>query len=100
MIFYLPQIYSAASHLQYSTSDYYFMANLYKPVYVESQLCSKYNTNVGLDFIQTIFDKEKLLGIKANKPYDNYKINNIHNSADNQNNNSIGNLAVTNSKEE
>lgn len=67
---YLPQINSSANftdNIQLQTTV--IPANSFTPVPVEIQLGTKYNTNAGIDFTQTIFDQTKLSGIKANKPY-------------------------------
>ncbi|WP_166444671.1 TolC family protein [Dyadobacter bucti] len=67
---YLPQVTASATlidNIRLQTTV--LPAGIFGPEPKAVQLGTKYNTNAGLDFSQTIYDQSKLTGIKANKPY-------------------------------
>lgn len=67
---YLPQINSSATFVDnIKLQTTVIPAGIVSPAEVEVPLGTQFNTNAAIDFTQTIFDKSKIAGIKANKPY-------------------------------
>lgn len=67
---YLPQINSSATFIDnIELQTTVLPAGIFGPTEVEVPLGTQFNTNAAIDFTQTIFDKSKIAGIKANKPY-------------------------------
>lgn len=67
---YLPQINSAASFVDnFKLQTTILPAGVAGPTEKAVQFGTQFNTNAAFDFTQTVFDKSKLEGIKANKPY-------------------------------
>ncbi|UZR96400.1 TolC family protein [Chondrinema litorale] len=68
---YLPQVTGSANftdNLKLQTTI--LPAGTFGPEPAEVQLGTQFNTVVGVDFSQTIYDQSKITGIKAGKPYE------------------------------
>lgn len=68
---YLPQVTGSATftdNLKLQTTI--LPAGVVGPEAAEVRFGTEYNTVVGVDFSQTIFDQSKIVGIKAGKPYE------------------------------
>ena len=68
---YLPQVNGSANftdNLKLQTTV--LPAGIFGPQPAEVQFGTQYNTVVGVDFSQTIYDQSKIIGIKAGKPYE------------------------------
>ncbi|HCX23954.1 MAG: hypothetical protein CMB80_11090 [Flammeovirgaceae bacterium] len=68
---YLPQVNGSANftdNLKLQTTV--LPAGIFGPQPAEVQFGTQYNTVVGVDFNQTIYDQSKIIGIQAGKPYE------------------------------
>ncbi|TAE58820.1 MAG: TolC family protein, partial [Bacteroidetes bacterium] len=67
---YLPQVGSSATFIDnFQLQTTLIPAGIFGPTETPVQLGTQYNTTASVDLSQTVFDRSKLLGIQAAKPY-------------------------------